>query len=78
MRIRDEEDRHVNCVLSPFLLDFSFLVSFAKRPFTINDQIKLIHDFLEVSSAGPDIQVILTLRKLNNCLYPVVLLSVYR
>ncbi|KAH8086424.1 hypothetical protein HD553DRAFT_270955, partial [Filobasidium floriforme] len=25
----------------------SFLVSFAKRPFTINDQIKLIHDFLE-------------------------------
>lgn len=78
MRMRDEAGRRVNCVLSLFLLDFSFLVSFAKRPFTINDQIKLIHDFLEVSSAGPDVQVTLTLRKLKNFLYPVVLLSVYR
>lgn len=30
-------------------LPFSFLVSFAKRTFTVNEQIKLIHDFLGVS-----------------------------
>lgn len=27
----------------------SFLSNFAKKPFTINEQIKLIHDFLRVS-----------------------------
>jgi hypothetical protein len=29
---------------------FSFLVSFAKRSFTVTEQVKLIHDFLSVSS----------------------------
>ena len=29
---------------------FSFLANFAKKPFTVNEQIKLIHDFLEVGS----------------------------
>lgn len=33
-------------------LPFSFLVSFAKRSFTVNEQIKLIHDFLGVSRLG--------------------------
>jgi hypothetical protein len=27
----------------------SFLSNFAKKPFTVNEQIKLIHDFLDVS-----------------------------
>jgi hypothetical protein len=27
----------------------SFLTNFAKRPFTVNEQVKLIHEFLEVS-----------------------------
>lgn len=26
----------------------SFLTNFAKKPFTVNEQIKLIHDFLAV------------------------------
>ena len=29
--------------------DDSFLTNFAKKPFTVNEQIKLIHDFLAVS-----------------------------
>lgn len=28
--------------------DGSFLSNFAKKPFTVNEQIKLIHDFLDV------------------------------
>jgi len=28
--------------------DRSFLSNFAKKPFTVNEQIKLIHDFLDV------------------------------
>ena len=28
--------------------DCSFLSNFAKKPFTVNEQIKLIHDFLDV------------------------------
>ena len=28
--------------------DDSFLSNFAKKPFTVNEQIKLIHDFLNV------------------------------
>jgi hypothetical protein len=33
-------------------LTASFLSNFAKKPFTINEQIKLIHDFLDVSFAA--------------------------
>jgi hypothetical protein len=29
----------------------SFLANFAKKPFTVNEQMKLIHDFLSVSGA---------------------------
>lgn len=29
--------------------DNSFLANFAKKPFTVNEQMKLIHDFLSVS-----------------------------
>lgn len=38
---------HRGCVV--VLIDNSFLTNFAKKPFTVNEQIKLIHDFLAVS-----------------------------
>lgn len=32
----------------PRVADSSFLTNFAKKPFTVNEQIKLIRDFLAV------------------------------
>lgn len=39
------------------MLTLSFLTNFSRKPFTVNEQIKLIRDFLAV---GPDCQVDLT------------------
>ena len=36
-------------ILLPFNRDLSFLSNFAKRTFTVNDQVKIINDFLAVS-----------------------------
>lgn len=44
-----ERDRGWECRVIEGELMCSFLSNFAKKPFTVNEQIKLIHDFLDVS-----------------------------
>jgi len=50
--------RYVGLLSSPMslggvLMVYSFLTNFAKKPFTVNEQIKLIHDFLAVRYESP-------------------------